>query len=1043
MKKRCVENGTVYFKCTHSNEFYTVEIDITQTDYRTHFNQTCSLDPGFYQSCGHEETEPSSGGAGLCGLFVCQVRDMPVNGNGAGIGDGDVVSVESETKSYDGSHALSCNNISNCDNTDFDETNCEQEDAEHYIANCTVTRGGISMTKLLTHYEICDRTKDCSDGLDERGCGYVTCPITNPNTNRTEDATLDQTHICNNITQCDDGSDEADCDDYIPVETCKRSTENWSLYRTVTVVIGLNDLNRCIPPGFYKDELICDDFKDQLNCSNLVNPLTCDVSSYPTTVSKDSVCSIEEYGGSICDDGIDTECVYLTGGCYLHKHQLCDNTLDCDNGADESVTLCKMTEKTTCKRRYSSSAAHLPIPNYWIRDGVQDCEGDEDEEAEGWKQCGSTGDWAATLTEGDCTSYYYCSNDTREMVPFSYLCDRVHTCGNELEVCERARNLAELWTQPLSTEPTSLLATTRMSYCLPGLEDLGRLSEECVEQPFPHPHQPFGVEYPRVIHPNSTVDCRFLYGTPYVFASCSGLCTDTTTSCPLGEVSYDACLSDLEGQRTYTIATKSTGPYLTFAVKENNTYTSPQVFACPSGSCISYSRVCDLADDCGDGSDEAGCANHFQCANSSEYIPVSSYCDGKLDCADSSDECNAECSESIIESRVLQGVAWVLGVAATLLNSVAVVATAVSIARETSIVKFANLVFVFLIAVGDLCVGVYLFAISVIDFQYKAADDANSYCTTKYTWLTSSTCAGLGVLSTFGSQLSLYSMTLLSLVRVYCVCYKSVRGSLAWSHRAALVGLSACAVTLAFTISYLPLIVSFEDFYVNGLVYTDNPMFIGVQDKEKHLAVLQEHYGDFPKATSLSWQVIRRLVSAMFSSYDGPVTGRVVHFYGNSGVCLFKYFVLPDDPQRSLTWLVVVKNAVCFGVITFSYFAIHMTVRRSTERVSTDASSKNTALNTKIALMICTDFVCWIPFTILCVLHYTEVVNASGWYTVFSIVLLPLNSAINPLLYDNSGMLACLQRGKQRVRRLTVTVIESRAEGTLSDEARTVESKGL
>jgi hypothetical protein len=223
------------------------------------------------------------------------------------------------------------------------------------------------------------------------------------------------------------------------------------------------------------------------------------------------------------------------------------------------------------------------------------------------------------------------------------------------------------------------------------------------------------------------------------------------------------------------------------------------------------------------------------------------------------------------------------------------------------------------------------------------------------------------------------------------------------------------------TIALIPLLPPLNDYFVNGLAYFDNPMLEGSHNKAKHLAILREHYGKF-KAKILSWERIKDMVADMFSRFDNsPVVGSKVHFYGNSGVCLFKFFVREDDPQKRFTWFVIIKNALCFFAITISYLIIHATVRDSSRKVfqgsmkktSTGSishsqakqSQKNRALNRKITLMVLSDFLCWVPFIVVCGLHYYEVVDATEWYSLFSIIILPLNSVINPLLYDNSGIM--------------------------------------
>ena len=61
---------------------------------------------------------------------------------------------------------------------------------------------------------------------------------------------------------------------------------------------------------------------------------------------------------------------------------------------------------------------------------------------------------------------------------------------------------------------------------------------------------------------------------------------------------------------------------------------------------------------------------------------------------------------------------------------------------------------------------------------------------------------------------------------------------------------------------------------------------------------------------------------------------------------------------------------------------------------------RNRKINRRIAIIIATDFCCWVPFIIVCAFHFLEVLDAISWYSLFSIIILPINSVINPLLYN-------------------------------------------
>ena len=64
--------------------------------------------------------------------------------------------------------------------------------------------------------------------------------------------------------------------------------------------------------------------------------------------------------------------------------------------------------------------------------------------------------------------------------------------------------------------------------------------------------------------------------------------------------------------------------------------------------------------------------------------------------------------------------------------------------------------------------------------------------------------------------------------------------------------------------------------------------------------------------------------------------------------------------------------------------------------------SRNNRLQRKISIIILKDCLCWVPFVIICFFHTIGQIDASPWYALLSILILPVNSVINPLLYDDT-----------------------------------------
>ena len=129
--------------------------------------------------------------------------------------------------------------------------------------------------------------------------------------------------------------------------------------------------------------------------------------------------------------------------------------------------------------------------------------------------------------------------------------------------------------------------------------------------------------------------------------------------------------------------------------------------------------------------------------------------------------------------------------------------------------------------------------------------------------------------------------------------------------------------------------------------------------------------------------------------------GKTVHFYGNVGVCIFKYLVRKDDPQWIFSTVVLTMNCLCFVFISISYVLIGYRTNKS-GRNSGRTGGNDRKLQTKIFAIIVTDFFCWIPLGCVAFLHLAEVIDAKDWYPYFSILILPINSVINPFLYESN-----------------------------------------
>ena len=119
--------------------------------------------------------------------------------------------------------------------------------------------------------------------------------------------------------------------------------------------------------------------------------------------------------------------------------------------------------------------------------------------------------------------------------------------------------------------------------------------------------------------------------------------------------------------------------------------------------------------------------------------------------------------------------------------------------------------------------------------------------------------------------MSLFSMTGLSVFRI------STIGTMIHSRMSSIKSkvktfLAVITVILASTaIALVPLIKQFENFFVNGLYYHENPLFTASVSKDTHYQIFRGHYGR-SKEASISWNAIRRLTREMFTDdYGGKI----------------------------------------------------------------------------------------------------------------------------------------------------------------------------
>ena len=679
--------------------------------------------------------------------------------------------------------------------------------------------------------------------------------------------------------------------------------------------------------------------------------------------------------------------------------------------------------------RFHSQIQKTTIPMSWIMDTVTDCINGQDENSSLWRVCPGN---IISPARSPCINAFICPGfEITSAVFLEHLCDGYESCGDEIEnvLCKIARDF------PSINKTTDISSDLIRNVCNSGV---------CVRKEFIRPWgSVFGETPIKLYVPKMKVNCTELFGEYYLYLSCMGLCLEANVSCPLNngnrKLQYDSCPGQYP-DRAYTLGNNS---FLTFVNKSHSGFYHQNFYQCNNSKCIEYKQVCDLVDDCGDMSDEIDCANNMICEHTKisirhQIISLSQKCDGIYDCFDLSDECNESCVRHVLEHWLLKTVCWSMGILALTFNFQTLKHGLSSFRKCQSDSMLVSKVLISLIGFGDFLIGLYLLILSI----YDSIIFRESYCKNQPEWLTGTPCLVLGVISTVGSQVSLFSMTAFSCIRMYGLGFKRMRIPAPVNKKAVgrIIILVSAILISSLAVALIPLVPSLEDYFIQGMYYDPAyKIFIGFPNKNRHIDVLKAYYNTTNYSSTItsdmSWKEIGEKVDSMFTQNYGSLFRKPVHFYGNDGVCLFKYFVRTDDARRSrqtlesgtktvdlAVWTMLIVNLLCFIVIVVCYVKIVLNTRKSTsesgQHDNPDRLKENKTLEKRIMIIIATDFMCWVPFICVSILHNIGKIDATSWYVYLAMIALPLNSVINPLIYDK----VLLADIKQKFKSLMVVI---------------------
>ena len=438
----------------------------------------------------------------------------------------------------------------------------------------------------------------------------------------------------------------------------------------------------------------------------------------------------------------------------------------------------------------------------------------------------------------------------------------------------------------------------------------------------------------------------------------------------------------------------------------------PWLFTCMDDKTqISVSKVCDHQMDCTDYSDERYCSEHthFYCSDGN-IIPQNRKQDGNFDCEDRSDEClenDYSSSLQMIKNTFLRYFIAVTAGCTIVANTVAIRMHFQKLRKikNRKSVKFMNTVLLFNLALADMIMGVVLVIIGIKSIQFS-----NNYCAFDLKWRTSTLCDVVGWMTVISSQTSVNLLTLMTLIRLFSTFnpYKSNQ-----IHLRLFFFFVFLSWLVSFAFALLPSILDFSQLlWIESNVYFDH----NVVQRNK----LERYYQRFDLINNIhksntaqsksnpNFVFKRNELSENHTDFDVhgylassrqiKILGKL-GFYSASAVCFPNLFTENNSYESKYVLSLILYNLLSLAIISFGYILIFRKTRKS-KRPAQRNEQKNSRMMFRISVIIATDMICWLPVIIMTILsrigyNLPGVVNP-----ISTIVLLPINSAINPIIYS-------------------------------------------
>ena len=409
---------------------------------------------------------------------------------------------------------------------------------------------------------------------------------------------------------------------------------------------------------------------------------------------------------------------------------------------------------------------------------------------------------------------------------------------------------------------------------------------------------------------------------------------------------------------------------------------------------------------CRRGFDEKLCPKRYSCKSANKIsIDVSQVCNGVVDCDTGEDEQNCSVSASdkalfssdteMIDNVVFQIAFWVNGL-------VIIVASVAVIVRKIKLLQSSNLTdslqclhaIILHITVADFMMGVYLLTTAV-----RSSIFAGHYGQVDFDWRSSWTCYIIGSFAVISSEASCLLMVVLTAFRLHTVYNPfATLSTRIWPWR---IGISAAWI-IAILIGALPILSYHVPYFLHSIHFL-------VEFNEQgwwNTSSITTFACRFAALTNKSinnagnkWKTTKNFLEDNFP--DTVI--REFGYYGETSVCMPRFYVTRSEPAWEYTLAVMTLNFVAIIVIAVCYAMLFFQISRGSKFLGDSTNKKSTGkksnMEKRIAVLIATNFLSWFPICVLCYVRMSGGEFPNMVYQVTAVFLLPINSVLNPFIF--------------------------------------------